>query len=443
MRYRSLVRRALSLGCCLALAAACSRDRGHAPAPVASASVTAATSAHAPAASASAAHVEPAPKPIDRVVLLTIDAMRADQPWTGYAAANTPHLSRLAEQSVVYTRAYSLANTTLPSLSAMMTARYPTELERDDCPLPWVSTSDGLASALHDAGVRTMAAHGHAAFDGPFAPSAGFDDWRVIDHVGARRAVDGAVTGEAVADLLIDELSHAPEGARVFAWAHFLDPHDSYVAHADFPASADPRRGLYDGEVAYTDDVLGRVLDALDASALADHTAIIVTADHGEAFGEHERFRHGYTVYDEEVRVPLVLRIPGVRHRRIDAVRSTIDLARTVVDLYGVAPRSTWRGRSLLADFGAHKPERRTAIVDAPELLTGPGRRAVIHGRHKTILFGNQATVFDLEDDPRERRPLVGEVATHAAAEARAAVEELKVVRAKPCQRKAFRGEGL
>lgn len=385
-----------------------------------SASAVASTSAH-PAAM----------RRVQSVLLLTVDTLRADQPWNGYDKAKTPHLSRLAEQSVLYTHAYSVANTTTPSLSAILSARYPTELQRDNCPLAGFNLGQGLVPFLKEAGFHTFAAHGHAIFASSFAPSAGFIEWKLVDNIERRRVVDGAVTGEEVGALMRAFLEKPPE--RFFAWAHFVDPHDAYVAHEKFPPSDDPRRGLYDGEVAYEDEVIGSVLAALEASGAAATTAVILAADHGEAFGEHGLNRHGFSVYDEEVRVPLMVRAPSLSPRRIDVPRSTIDIARTVVALLGETPLSHWRGASLLDDALEAGPQPRPVLIDTPELQNLPAQRAMILGQQKVILHPTRGGVFDLQADPGERSPKIDAQMT---AEAKAAFDGLEQVPFKPCTRR-------
>jgi choline-sulfatase len=374
----------------------------------------------------------PATPHVENVLLLTIDTLRADQPWTGYSKASTPTMSKLADESVLYTHAYSTANTTTPSLSAILSARYATELPRDNCPLAGFDLGLGLAPFLKAQGVHTFGAHGHAIFASSFAPSAGFIDWKLVHNAQGRRAVDGAVTGEEVGALISTFLREPP--ARFFAWAHFVDPHDAYVSHVGFPPSSDPVRGLYDGEVAYVDNVIGKVLATLAASPAAGKTAVILAADHGEAFGEHGLSRHGFTVYEEEVRVPLMVRIPGVAPARIDVPRSTIDLARTVAELMALDAPAHWRGTSLLRDLEPGGAAERPVLIDTPDLMNLPPQRAVVEGSSKVILHPTRGGAFDLGGDPRERSPR-RDLAMMAQAKARFA--QFETVAPRPCSRVA------
>lgn len=395
------------------------------------------------AASGVAAEAPSTPKPpvtrVDRVVLLTIDALRGDQPWTGYDLVKTPVLSKLAEDGIVYTRNYGIANTTGPAISGLLAVRYPTELDRDNCPLAGFTIGEGLGPVLSAAGVWTGAAHGHAYFGGSTAPKGGFTDWRTVENVAGRMATQGAVTGPEVTALTLALLEAAPAGKPAFIWAHYLEPHDSYVFHKDFPPSGHPRRGVYDGEVAFADNEVGKVLAAIDASPYKDRTAIIVSADHGEAFGEHERYRHGFTVFEEEVWVPLMMRIPGHKPQRIEVPRSGMDIPRTVAALLGVTPPSRWRGASLLEDLDNQAPEERPVIVDVPELMNLPAQQAVVLGKYKVVKFGPKWTVYDLSADPKEKSPLPRKQTEALIEKAKQALGSIETVPHQACKRKAFK----
>jgi choline-sulfatase len=384
-------------------------------------------SAEADAAAPVVVTPPPEPEKIDNVVLITIDALRADQPWTGYTRVSTPNLSALAAKSIVYENAYALSNMTTTSLSAMLAGRYPSELARSRCPLAgYAPRSDALAPTLKANGVRTVAVLGHLAFVARLVPDAGFDAWRLIENAAAP-VTQGAVSGEAIAKLFVRTIAEAAESGHFFAWAHFIDPHDKYVAHRDFPASDSGPRGLYDGEVAYTDAMIGRVLTAIETSA--PHTAIIVTADHGEAFGEHGARKHGFSTYDEELRVPLLLYVPGTSPRRIAATRSAIDIAPTVAALLGVPAPAAWRGTSLLEDL--NDAPARPVIVDMPELDGRPASRVVLVDGHKVVTGATGTRIHDLAEDPGENHPLKdATLVERARAIAQASIKE---VPAQPC----------
>ena len=133
-----------------------------------------------------------------------------------------------------------------------------------------------------------------------------------------------------------------------FAWFHFMDPHDVYQPHPELPSFGRKARDLYDGEVRYTDQWVGKLVDFIRDAPWGKRTAIVVSADHGEAFGEHGFYRHAHELWEELVHVPLFFYIPGVKPRRVNAYRSAVDLAPTILELTGVKIKDSMRGVSLV-----------------------------------------------------------------------------------------------
>ncbi len=410
------------------------------PSALAHAAVAAAAS---PSASAAPAAAAPGAARVDNVVLVTIDSLRADQPWVGYPHVQTPHLSALAARSTVYTRAYSISNMTTSSLSGLLAGRYPSELRRDTCALAgYAGDAQGLAPVLKAGGVRTLAALGHTVFVARLVPADGFDEWRMSENASAR-ASDGAVTGEPIAALAVRTLQEFGDKGRFFAWTHFVDPHDKYVRHPEFPVGSSGMRADYDTEVAYTDRAVGKVLDAVAASPYADRTAIVVTADHGEMLGEHGSQRHGFSTYEEEMRVPLIVYVPGRAPARVEVARGAIDLAPTIAELLGVPAPEVWRGRSLLPDAATPAPDERPIFVDIPELDQRPGAQIFIQGKQKAVFSGiGGARFVDLERDPTERESLAGRAAIGPLEAARLWAKPPPSLPPKRCTRKLGRARG-
>src|SRR5262249_10951770 len=134
---------------------------------------------------------------------------------------------------------------------------------------------------------------------------------------------------------------------RWFLWVHYYDPHLAYEPHAEFPFGTDDP-SLYDGEIAFTDSHIGRLLEHLRSSGMYDKTAIIVTGDHGEGFGEHAVFQHGYHLYAAQTKVPLIVKVPGLAGRRSTTPAGHVDILPTLVNLAGGQPDDQMLGRSLL-----------------------------------------------------------------------------------------------
>jgi len=373
----------------------------------------------------------PAPKDLN-VLLITVDALRADMPWLGYPRAIAPNLTRFAAQAVVYTHAYALSSYTSMSLGGLMSGRYPSELPRSGL----ATSAFGpealmLAEVLKAGGVKTFAVHGHVYFQGDTGMSQGFDDWRVLPKITTLPAREGHVVDDKLADLFIEGLTQHGGTGRFFGWVHFMDPHFSYARHEGQPRFTGSAYGdagaavvppgvalgevgqslknLYDGEVLFTDAQVGRVLEFVEKQPWAARTAVVISADHGEAFGEHKStFEHGYTLWDVLTRVPLLVRVPGVPPARIDARRSHIDLGRTLCDLAGVAAPESFRGVSLVPELLGDRPPARDIVIDMPYTDQAPRRRALIRGDKKIVVTETEEVpqVFDLGADPAEQNDL-------------------------------------
>ena len=383
------------------LCAACARGGGRAEhdAPAASAPPgTASASALASAA--------PAPPGLN-VLLLTVDSLRTDMPWNGYARPIAPALTRFAESSVVYSRFYALSSYTAMSLGGLLAGRYPSELPRDGYYfVGWDEKVTFFPQLLQRAGVRTMSAHAHFYFDQRAGFRRGFDEYAIVPGIGDDHQTDENVTSPAHLELALSMLSRkANTEGRFFAWFHFLDPHDKYQEHAGIDWGKAPR-DRYDGEVTFTDAHLGKLLDHVAAQPWGARTAIIVSADHGELFGEHGRQRHGFELWDELTHVPLMIRVPGVAPRRVDTPRSAVDLAPTILELAGVAPSQEMRGTSLVPELRGADAPARDVVLDLPRTSNSDRRRALLRGPWKLLAFGDDEAfqLYDLEHDPREER---------------------------------------
>ena len=198
---------------------------------------------------------------------------------------------------------------------------------------------------------------------------------------------------------------------RFFLWVHFLDPHKQYLAHAGYSKFGSTPRDLYDGEIAFTDAHIGRLLRALDTSPLAARTAVILTGDHGEAFGEHGEYFHGSEVWDEIVRVPLLIRIPGGKPGRIARRVSHVDIAPTILELAGLSPDAGARGRSLAPELFGGTLAERPVLIDQPRNPHYRPKRAYIEGSLKLhhLIDANSFRLYDLDADPHETRDLASE----------------------------------
>jgi arylsulfatase A-like enzyme len=202
------------------------------------------------------------------------------------------------------------------------------------------------------------------------------------------------------------------DAPQFFLWVHYLDPHAEYVPHAEFEFGKN-QRALYDGEIAFTDLHVGRLLSFIEQSSFAANTVLILTSDHGEAFGEHGMVRHGFELWEELVRVPLLIYVPGVSARHESTPRSAIDLIPTIYDLFRqpAPPPNTFSGHSLLPDLilpSGYQPKARPILVDMCEGPYNDERQAFIQDDKKLITSnGRPLGLYDLRDDAAEKKNLL------------------------------------
>ena len=298
-------------------------------------------------------------KPVN-IILITLDTTRADRMgFLGSKRGLTPNLDFLAGQAAVFARAYSQVPLTTPSHATILTGTYPQFNHVSDLGSPLAKDLPYLPDILRQHGYRTAAFVGSQVLDPKSAAAPGFDrGFETYDapfHIrgpGEDRYHSVERRGMTVVDSALGWLNQHPQGP-FFLWLHFYDPHDPYDPPPPFKAqySASP----YDGEIAYVDSAIGKLLTTLRSRGLYDQTLIVVVADHGEAFGEHGEWSHGLFLYDETIHVPLVIKLPatGSIHSLIEARVGLIDIAPTLLQKVGIVAPAAMQGTSLL---GLMKP---------------------------------------------------------------------------------------
>lgn len=355
------------------------------------------------------------------LVLITVDTLRADLGFMGNRRALSPNLDALAARSIVFEHAYSLASYTGKSMGPLLLGKYPSETHRNFGHFDRFDPEETFVQErLQKAGIRTLTAQAHWYFKPDSGLGRGFD---VADYSASPKVPqaegDRTVNGDKLTDAAIALLSKSDNvSGRFYFWMHYLDPHAEYVFHPEFDFGK-KGRDLYDGEVAFVDHQIGRFLSFLHESGLESKTAVIVTSDHGEAFGEHGMMRHGFELWEELVRVPLIVFVPGMPARRIAEPRSAVDLVPTILDLFGVPPpkgggSDFLSGRSLAPDLSpeAGPIEQRWVFVDMSEGPYNEERQALIIGPMKLIATrGRPIGLYDLSADPGEKKDLLGDSA--------------------------------
>ncbi|MCH2108237.1 MAG: sulfatase-like hydrolase/transferase, partial [Polyangiaceae bacterium] len=346
------------------------------------------------------------------VILLTVDALRSDMPWQGYEKEIAPHLTQLAKEGTVYENHRSTSSYTAQTVATLMTGQFASTLYRTGVFFTnYFDSNEWMTESMQSKGIRTMAVHAHLYFDRAPGLKQGFDIWKMVPGLTWNSQTDESVTSEKSVKAIIELLSEKKntEG-QFFLWSHFMDPHDKYVKHDDAPDFGKKNRGRYDSEVWHTDKWLGELFDFIDQQPWASKTAIVVSADHGEAFGEHDMYKHAFEIWDVLTRVPLIIKAPGADPQRIKAARTHIDVAPTIVDLMGMEALEGFQGASLVPEvYGAEEPGNREPILlELAEDTNNPHRRAIVVGDWKLIVFesGWKKMLFNLKDDPGELKDL-------------------------------------
>jgi len=395
------------------------------------------------------------------IILISVDSLRADHLGTyGYSRPTSPNIDALASGASVFERASSQAPWTLPSHVSLLTSLYPrshqtTALNRS---VPAAATT--LAGELKQFGYRT-----HAIVSGPFMRSSfgmdrGFDHYDEDLALGGHSVSHRAVTSGQIHQRMNRLLDHTP--APFFLFLHYWDVHYDYLPPAPYDEMFDPDyRGdlsseafirndeiwsgmpprdlehliaLYDGEIRYADAQLGRLLAWLKEREVFENTSILVTSDHGEEFSDHGSMEgHQWTLYDEVLRVPLVLRIPGrAEGAVVEDLVDLLDLAPTLLESAGLASYPEFEGRSLRGGESQVSPRREPLLFS--QIKRFNEKRAVRTARYKLIYTVDTGTnefgfairpgfeLFDLQTDPQERVNVYSE----RPAVARVLVEQLE-----------------
>jgi hypothetical protein len=233
---------------------------------------------------------------------------------------------------------------------------------------------------------------------------------RAILHV----AVNGPVEsrGSSSREMADDAIAfiEAHQDRKFFLWLHFYDPHLSYERHPEVPSFGSSRLDLYDGEIRFTDLHVGRVLARLKALGLWDRTAVVLTGDHGEGFGEHGVTEHGFDLYAPQTKVPLIVRVPGLPPQRLQTPAAHVDLGPTMLNLAGGPAEPTFIGRSLVRDLAGTPPAVPLPIFQEVSSERGKKRALVTADRHVIWSWvpGNTTECYDVARDPGEAHNLWG-----------------------------------
>lgn len=405
---------------------------------------------------------------IRHVVLISIDTLRADYlECYGNPSIRTPNINALAREGILFTHCVSAASSTLASHTSLMTGTYPHThgVARNDY---FVSEKNVmLAESLRSAGFLTAGFIGALPLDPEFGFGQGFDIYNAeYDfHVKGRGRDQYQRRAEAVTDAVLawldEELEEGDEGRveskRIFLFVHYFDPHLPYDAPPPYegmyrsPGSsfdhsmdavleartllrvapeeiarelAKKYQAEYAAEITYCDHHIGRLLEGLKKHGFYDSSLIVLTADHGETINEHpNKLNHGMTVFETEIHVPLIMRLPGSRFggRRVSRLVSHIDIVPTISELLGLEANRRVEGQSFVEAIAGEMEPRDAVFAEATQpwdiakfdsdpLWVNRGKfQCIRRERHKFMVRPADGTVgfYDLEHDPFEQHNLL------------------------------------
>ncbi len=336
--------------------------------------------------------------PPANILLVTIDTMRADRLGRGF----TPTLDRLAAQGLRFTHTRSVVPLTLPAHVSIMTGELPPAHGIRLNGAARLNDRATLASRLKAAGYQTRAVVGAFVLDRRFGLDAGFDEYddRIARDPNAMDQLQADRRANEVVDRAMALLERTASDRPWLLWAHLYDPHAPYdpPPAARAHALGDP----YNGEIAFIDQEIARLLAAVNARPDAHRTATIVLGDHGESLGDHGEPTHGMLLFEPALRVPLIVTGPGILPAERADPSSLIDVLPTALALAGQAPIDV-AGRSLLAPPASDREIY--AETEYPTVAGWTPLRTLIQDRWK-LVEGHHPALYDLASDPGEQENL-------------------------------------
>jgi len=352
------------------------------------------------------------PWPQAPVILISIDTLRADRlPAYGYGRGSTPHIDALAREGVLFEDAISHCPLTLPAHASLLSGLLPPRHGvRDNVGYRLKDEHRTLATRFRAAGRPTGAAVSAFVMRAATGLAQGFDHYDDALTTDAKVASLGAQQRDGAA--AVESLARWVEGQRgrpFFAFLHIYEPHTPYAPPEPWRSrQSDP----YDGEVSYSDDLVGRFLARLKAAGVYESAVVMLTSDHGEGLGDHGEQEHGFFLYREAVRVPLLLRLPGGARAgtRVRGVVAQVDQAATLLELAGLASDGL-DGVSLRGAIasGQATPRRVYSETFFPRHHFGWSELLSVSEERFRFIRAPRGELYDTSEDPRETRNLASE----------------------------------
>jgi len=352
------------------------------------------------------------------IILISIDTLRADHlPLYGYAKGRTPVIDAFARDSVVFDRAYSHAPQTLPAHTAMLTGLLPFESGvRDNLGFTLAIDKTTLAERLHQAGYKTGGFVSAYVLRPETGINHGFDVYNADLPAAPSDVSPGQVQRPGEQTLAVTEAwLNTLTDDRFFLFFHIYEPHTPYTPPERFNSLAP-----YDGEIAYADEIVGKLLADLKRRGWYDRATIVLLSDHGEGLGDHGELEHGLFVYEETIHVPWIMKLAGERsagHRVADPIQH-IDLVPTIAAIAGLPRPTGLRGRDLsplLLSTGHPPPQGIYSEALYPRYHFGWSELLALTDERYKFIKAPHDELYDLQNDPRERTNIVSDRAQTAS----------------------------
>ena len=350
------------------------------------------------------------------IVLITIDTLRTDRVSSyGSDRVSTPNIDSFANEGVLFSNAASTVPFTLPAHTSILTGLYPPgHGVRENVGYVLDKSIPTLAEVLSEKGWTTAGFVSAFVLDRRWGIGRGFDHF-FDDFDLADFDTPNLSSVQRSGDVTIAEavrwLDDRPKDSPFFVWLHLYDPHDPYTPPEPWKSMypAHP----YDGEVAYTDSLIGDFRRALEERGLLSESLVILTADHGEGLGDHNEASHGFFVYDTTVHVSLIVRPPdnSVAGRVVDSAVSHVDLFPTILDAVGAFAPKRVHGQSLLPLIAGEAGDSERSVYTEslyPLLHYGWAPLRAVRTGNLKLIDAPRPEVFDIRTDPRERLNLAG-----------------------------------
>ncbi len=397
------------------------------------------------------------------VLLISIDSLRADHVGAyGYSRATTPTIDSLARDGVRFARAVSTTSWTLPAHASLLTGRHDAEHGATVPRSSLESSLPTLAEALAEAGYRTVGLYSGPFLDPTFGLARGFETYLACmsdsaadggeralarRHAASHRDVTNPILRASFARMIAER-----DARPSFFFVHMWDVHYDLVPPAPYDRMFDPdyagnfagedfrhARGfkpgmpsadyahvlsLYDGEIRFTDDTIGAMLDELRRAGMLADPLVVVTSDHGDEFLEHEGKGHRQTLFQEVLAIPLVFWAPGRLAPAVaEASASILDVAPSILSIIGAPAIANATGRTLFDEGGKPLDDERVAIAELRVSARRPILTAAYAYPHKVIVDARRRSsdYYDLSKDPGERSP----AAAHEVAAGQRLLEKL------------------